>query len=246
MKQEDILGDLGDLEEILKEVAKNPIDKSGTGETTSKTSASSIKRTKNSEEIDDESLDHDQQPPNTPGNYQPIVSPYPALPPASQQPLDNFSETQEDSTQEYFQSYHRYQRGDELSQHELENLLKENLFGFALVILIRRYEVLGEEDAEEAAEARFIRTDVQRFIQQKGRHKFRAIPYALIQEFIDECVASNDVLTDQEYVIEKAEREYYNSQATIDTLVRNANRYHEARAKKDNYENDFGGYEPEH
>lgn len=130
-------------------------------------------------------------------------------------------------------SYFSYanEKGRELSSQELGQLLTNNLEGFVLGVLMGAYHYAVAQGVSD--DAQFIRTDVQRFVIQNGRHKFRSVPYGSIQNFIDECVTSGDVLNDEEYIFEKMMRDRYDNSGTVDLLIKKANNYLRGNAHRE-------------
>lgn len=126
-----------------------------------------------------------------------------------------------------------------LSAHELGQLLENNIWGYALGMYMRSYEYAVQNGLE--GEAKFIRTDVQKFVEAKGRHRFRPIPYKQIQDFIDECVNSSEVLDDEEFRMEWMMRIGNRFEQTLDDLIKDANQYHKARRNRNPNDDRYGG-----
>ncbi len=249
MNPEDIIGNKKDLEKILKEVEKNsPPNKESSSEETrqEKTPQRQVPPfmkpgrsqgvqnpfSNNSQQIDseDEELQEEQEEFDT--NYD---------------GKNDFQSQYQEDDQNGFPSQtqsrlpfnprgrsnfpYANQPSDELTSQELGKLLVENLWGFALGILMKTYKTAVERGLTD--EVKFIRTDVQNFVGAKGRHRFRSIPHQSIQDFIDECVASNDSLDDEEYLLEKTMREQYGKSGTVEAIIQGANDYHKARENRD-------------
>ncbi|MEK6863236.1 MAG: hypothetical protein AABW53_00910 [Nanoarchaeota archaeon] len=223
MNPKDILGNIDDLKKILDEAASSqtPIKQPRM------IKEEPVRVTPKRDDGSDYGGDYDNGPEEAyssdPLDPQPAGMPQPAYTPVNQ-PAPQFTSPNVSG----FPPINQPQNGS--SSVQLGQLLKDNLWGFALGILMNSYKQSVAEGYEE--EARFIRTDVQRFVQQKGRHRFRPIPYDSIQDFIDECVSSDVILDDEEYLTEKSMREEYHKSGTVDALIRSANGYHEARANK--------------
>lgn len=234
MKPEDIVGEMQDLEKILSEASKvsSPIVQPRANQPrAAKVKIPSViyKGPDDNDDADEESQPDYSEPvssPTGPSNSQSF--------PESQYPDDNLgpypagSDRTRNYDSPYFADSDYYTKNGELSSHELGRLLQKNIWGFAMGVLMNTYYDAVDQGMEE--EATFIRTDVQNFVQQKGRHKFRSIPYQSIQDFIDECVGSSDVLDNDEYMLEKYSRESF-SCGTVDALIKKADGYHEARRK---------------
>ncbi len=89
----------------------------------------------------------------------------------------------------------QFTRSDTLSRRE------EELIKYALGVMISDYHAAIQDNWDE--ETCFIRTDIQYFVQERGRGNFDFITNQTVQGFIDECVNSTNVLDERTYHREK-------------------------------------------
>ncbi len=220
LKPEDIIGDLEDLEEVLREIENQHTPK---------------KRVRPSRGRGVQSTEPVQQPgasPHGQSNQQP-TDPLGVQDPSStqgspqdcnrdgygnQQPVD--PQTQDpffgsQQSQDPFSAQYPSNSQDcdcdgpvygqhcppRISEHELGGYISTNTWAFAAGILANCYDDCVQQGNDETATV--IRSHVHYFFKDKGEHKIQKLPTETLREFAYECCESTDVLSEEDYLMEK-------------------------------------------